>query len=495
MDRMACVDLPSLPLQQLLQQHPDWRGHPAAVVDQDKPQGVILWVNERARAARILRGMRYAEALSLSGDLHAAEVPSSRIDGEVADLVRRLQRFTPHVEPATGEPGVFWLDASGLERLHDSLTCWADLIRSDLSRAGYRATVVVGFGRFATYAVAKSRQGAVVFQDADTESAAALRVPLDRLALAPVAREALRKLGVDTVGAFVELPAEGIERRFGPDARRLHQLASGCRRVPLQPRRAETPALQRWGFEQPETQVGRLIAIIERLMKPLLESLADKGQTLAELRLGFCFERMGDHIERVRPAAPTLDAAQMLDLVRLRLSAVRKLPDGVVEVVLAADGIAASAEQLQMFAEKPRRDLAAANRALARVRAELGNAAVVHARLREGHLPESRYAWEALDGLAAAVPRNVDGGALVRRIYARPVPLSQPARREPDGWMLRGLQQGPVVRMLGPYIVSGGWWRRPAHREYHFAETQKGELLWIYYDRAERRWFLHGRVE
>jgi len=32
-------------------------------------------------------------------------------------------------------------------------------------------------------------------------------------------------------------------------------------------------------------------------------------------------------------------------------------------------------------------------------------------------------------------------------------------------------------------------------REYHFAETQRGELLWIYYDRTRRRWFLHGRVE
>jgi protein ImuB len=61
--------------------------------------------------------------------------------------------------------------------------------------------------------------------------------------------------------------------------------------------------------------------------------------------------------------------------------------------------------------------------------------------------------------------------------------------------MLRGLQQGPVVRVAGPYIVSGGWWRRPVHREYHFAETRKGELLWVFYDRTRRQWFLHGRVE
>ena len=80
-------------------------------------------------------------------------------------------------------------------------------------------------------------------------------------------------------------------------------------------------------------------------------------------------------------------------------------------------------------------------------------------------------------------------------MFGRPVPLPPRGRNEPDGWMLRGLSHGPVVRMLGPYVVSGGWWNRALHRDYHFVETQKGEILWIYYDRARRRWFLQGRVE
>ena len=61
--------------------------------------------------------------------------------------------------------------------------------------------------------------------------------------------------------------------------------------------------------------------------------------------------------------------------------------------------------------------------------------------------------------------------------------------------MLRGLEQGPVSQVHGPYVVSGGWWTRHVHREYHFAETRGGELLWVYYDRVRRRWFLQGRVE
>jgi protein ImuB len=44
-------------------------------------------------------------------------------------------------------------------------------------------------------------------------------------------------------------------------------------------------------------------------------------------------------------------------------------------------------------------------------------------------------------------------------------------------------------------VVSGGWWHREITREYHFAETADGQVLWVYYDRARRRWFVQGTVE
>ena len=163
--------------------------------------------------------------------------------------------------------------------------------------------------------------------------------------------------------------------------------------------------------------------------------------------------------------------------------------------MLAVGETEARPRQTEMFAGQPKRNMAAANRALARVRAQLGGAAVVRAELREGHLPEGRFEWKPLNDLGPSRPGNVEAGRLVRRINVRPIPLSQRPRHEPDGWMLGRLQQGPVIRALGPYVVSGGWWNRAVHREYHFAETHDGEVLWVFWDRGRRRWFLHGRVE
>jgi hypothetical protein len=61
--------------------------------------------------------------------------------------------------------------------------------------------------------------------------------------------------------------------------------------------------------------------------------------------------------------------------------------------------------------------------------------------------------------------------------------------------VLGGNVHGRVDHMTGPYIVSGGWWNREVHREYHYARTEDGEILWVYYDRRRRRWFLTGKVE
>ena len=51
---LACVELPAFPLQLLLRHRPEWAHYPTAVVAEDKPQGLILWVNERARQHGVL---------------------------------------------------------------------------------------------------------------------------------------------------------------------------------------------------------------------------------------------------------------------------------------------------------------------------------------------------------------------------------------------------------------------------------------------------------
>lgn len=480
MDRLACVSVPAFPLQLLLRRHPEWVAHPVAVVAEDRPQGLILWVNEKARQAGVLPGLRYAAALSLIPGLRAGVVSDAEIREAIAALVEQLTHFTPEVEPSSEEPGVFWLSAAGLGLLYSSLHEWARSVRREIEEAGFSATVVVGFTRFGTYAAARAGRGTVVFEDPSRERAAARRVPLDRLDFDPEFRDALGRLGVKTVGALLSLPPGGLLERFGQEAYHLYRMASGELWTPLQPHQIEEPIRQTLALDDPETDLTRLLFLIKRLLHPLLAALVVRGEALAELELRLLLDRAGWREEQIRPAAPTLDPIQMLDLVRLRLEAV-ELP-GVVEIELTARGVPATREQLRFFAEPPRRDLDTANRALARLRAQFGEAAVVRARLADGHLPEASFAWEPIRQVTLPRPRTVALRTLVRRIFAKPVALPQEPRRMAE-------------KLYGPYVVSGGWWIKEAHREYYFVETRRGDLLWIYYDRPRRQWFLQGCVE
>jgi protein ImuB len=152
------------------------------------------------------------------------------------------------------------------------------------------------------------------------------------LALPTAVRDTLLKLGVTTVGQFVDLPLDGVGVRFGPEVRRLHRLASGALTEPLAPLHPEVPTMRRLILDDPELDASRLIARIEEAIGPMLNEIASKGRALAELQLAFRFERLGDHLESIQPAAPTLVPSILLELIRLRLQAVRQLPDGVMEM-------------------------------------------------------------------------------------------------------------------------------------------------------------------
>jgi len=493
--RWACVNVPALPLQRLFQRHPDWRQEPVAVVTEDRPQGTIAWVNGQARRAGLVPGIRYATGLSLVPTLRAGVLSLAEVTTSVELVSARLQALTPRVEASETEPGLFWLDATGMSRRHGSLHAWAHAVHAALRALGYQATVVVGFSRAGVAALAKAQQGVVVLADAVAEQAAVRQVPLQALGLDPAGRENLTKLGVHTIAEFLRLPAAGLYERFGPAFALLHRQLAGQQWEFLHPIHPPMPLQECVELDTPETDATRLLFPLKTVIDHLRTAVAARRAAITALHLDCGLDDRTHQTIWIRPAAPTLNGRELLDLLRLRLETV-SLPAGVTTLTVTVEDTPATAEQLQLFPEAERRDLAAANRALARLRATFGDDAVRRVRLREGHLPEARWIWEPLAAVVRPQPHSAVLRPLMRRIVLRPSMLSPPPRTPRNaGWLPAGPEAGPIVRLVGPDVLSGGWWRREIHRDYYFAETARGDLLWLFYDRRRRQWFLHGRVE
>ncbi len=507
---MACVDVAAFPLQLLLRDHPDWKNHPAAVVDRDRARGTILRVNRQARAMGILPGMRYGAGLALSRHLRAGVISHAAMERAVASLVPRLRCFAVEVEPSRDEPGVFWLGASGLSLLYSSLEEWARLIHRDLAGAGLYNTVAVGFSRFGSYAAAKVCDRTTVFHTPGEEHDHVRGVRLERLDFAPKVRGLLARLGIHTLGGFLDLPASQVRSRLGREAHRLHRLAAGDLWSPLRPEMPPEPVTATTFLDHPEADGQRLAILMEELLEPLLESLGRRHETMAALRVHLRLDDKSERVETLRPARPTLDRGQIRELLRLRLEAT-ELPAGVTEIVMYLRGASPDVRQGQLFHGASARDPDAANRALARLRARFGDGALLRACLRAGHLPEARFGWERMEAVPPAQPRRVLLRPLVRRFFPEPVRFGKPGTPGADAdplvsdALVSGARAGGsradggsfTRESAGPYIISGGWWGSGAgvHREYHFVRTGAGSWLWVYYDSRRRGWFLHGKVE
>ncbi len=482
MVRLACVNVQRFPLQLLLKKHWEWRNLPVGVVTKESPQGTITSVNRKAESCGVVPGMRYATGLAMTGELRAGTVSRWEIDAAVDSLTQCLQLFSPEVEVSRDEPGIFWMGAQGLSHLYTTVRRWIDRILYALNRERFKATVAVGFTRFGSYAAAKTGKGFRIFSSHEAERNAAFQAALNILPLKPVYYERFEKLGLKNVGAFLRLSPGAIRKRFGADVERIYRFAAGDLALPLQPLELSEERDVSKRLLVPETDSARLLFHLEDCLDSLLSDAGKRQELVGLLRLAFRLEGGERLNEIIRPAAPTLDRAILLELFQIRIDALQ-LNAGIIALNLSASCVRATTIQLELFKKKPPRDLAKGARAFARIRAVLGNDSVQRARLENDYLPEKCYSWQTIEKPTAAAQfgRDSEPKCMVRRIFRQPEPINQ--------------ERKDVSRLTGPYVISGRWWEEDFQRDYYFAETKRGQLLWLYYNRSNRRWMISGMVE
>jgi protein ImuB len=66
----------------------------------------------------------------------------------------------------------------------------------------------------------------------------------------------------------------------------------------------------------------------------------------------------------------------------------------------------------------------------------------------------------------------------------QPVPLRQ--QGESLYW------NGVLTLHYGPERIEDNWWRQAVSRDYYIAADAAGQQYWLFRDRLERRWYIHG---
>lgn len=214
--------------------HPEYRGKPVVVGGPAEARGVVSTASYEARRYGIHSAMPTAEAKRRCPHAIFVDVRGRRY-GEVSrQIMAILEQFTPLVEKVSVDEA--FLDVTGCERLFGPAPEIARKIQERiLEETGLTCSLGVAPSRFlAKVASDLKKPAGLVVVEAGKEAEFLRDLPLERLwGVGGVTAEALRRLGLKTIGDLAAYPREILEQRFGEHGRRLHDLAHGRDESPL----------------------------------------------------------------------------------------------------------------------------------------------------------------------------------------------------------------------------------------------------------------------
>jgi len=414
--------------------------------------------------------MRYSEALGLFCDLKAVTVSTQDRAAARGELLALLGRWSPQVEACPFDEAAFWVGAGGLAGLYGSEAQWGASIRAALADHRYRAVVVVGQSRAGTYVLAKARRRSTVVRSPEAEARAFDQAPLTVFPLGRRHRRLLDRLGLKTLAGVRALGADELARRFGPDLVRDLRVLEALADLPLQTAETAPGVSRRRRLESPLADRAALGPLLDDLVADGLADLGRRGRLVEELRLVFVLETFDLLSEVLRPAEPTVSRATLSRLLELRLARI-EFPTGVLELRVSFGEVGLPPGSGDLFAPPVVRDLKKGAEALAVLRAQWGNDAVVRPVLVDSHRPDQAFCWEPVEKLRAPQPgpAATEAPTAVRRIR----------------WGGKAWTGNPAGQRLGSacrfQAASAG---APVDQEFWFLRTARREVVWVSWDRA-----------
>lgn len=447
---------------------------PLVIRQQQASRQQVFDVNPAARRLGVRRGMSMKQAQLLVPDI--AIVDRDRV-GESEGLERLAHwamQFTSQVvlQPPRG----LLLEIGASRRLFGGVDALHQRVIASCARLGHAPRSAIAPNPQAAWWLSALPRTTLITRDRDLR-AALTALPLSCLELPDKQRQALRRMGLQRLGACLRLPRAGLRRRFG--AEWMDRLDRALGQQP-DPRPVFQPPRRFEARQELPAEVDNCTGLLfglRRLLQELGGALLGADATIDCLTLTL------EYVDR--PAAPISlqllqpqrDPDYLLELWRERLER-ESLAAPVMGLRLASVDFRLAEHTSQGLFEQKSGQLA--GQALwERLQARLGREAVRRPGVLADHRPES--AW--------SLTHSTEGTPLGER----PLWLLDPPerlRQGPEGpW-----RDGPLRLEQGPERIESGWWQgRWVRRDYFIATDSHGARLWLFRPADERNWYLHGR--
>lgn len=483
-----CWDLPLLGLESIAD-------YDASIASALTEKEQLLCSNEKAQQQAVQAGISIATALSLCADLRLVPRAPQREKALLQRLSVWAWEFTPHLshypESQAGQSQAghyhLLLDISSCLRLFGGIRAIIDSMSEGFKELRVTAYPALADTPEAARLMARTQadQSALLKADGALDLAALKSLlaqqSIQDLSISPAQKQKLRSTGIETLAQLQALPASAIARRFGIELGCYLQQLLGLRPDPRP--LFEPPATFRQSLEflMPVKQQQGLQSAIESLCRSLSRFLQARQLQTQLLRWQCRLDNQSDTVFEVQLSSPANDLERFLSLTRLRMEGLN-VGDGVITISLTAAQVSQTKQAaLSLFNQQAALSPEAL---IERLETRLGDDSVKGIKELDQHVPER--AWQWVDLKQKTVSGPLPDKDKLRPLYVLPHPIRISMQKDQPYW------QGALTLLSATERIEGQWWQNPVARDYFIARAQRGQMCWLYRERGNGQWFLHG---
>jgi len=469
----VALELPALPLQ--IAQRAGASREPLVISEGPEQRPVVICANEAAQSAGVREGQAVAAAKALAMDLRVRA--RDRICE--SEALERLAAWGGQFTPMSCVDGQgIALEVEACVKLFSGHAKLASAIKRGIRDLGFHATLGVAPTALAARVFARAEAHGLQVRGCLDLSALRQRVadlPLFLLDWPSKTLAYLTDLGVVRMRDMLDLPAEGVARRFGPEiAIHLGRLM-GTIADPRQP--YSPPPRWRARLELPADADGvdALLFPLRRMLVEMEGTLRGRGAGVQQLALWL------EHGRKLRTrldlefASPERESDFILSIAREKLGRLT-LPAATIALDLRADALLQYVPRESTWLPGAKEQAIGRDRLIQRLSARLGRERVFGIAIAEDHRPDRN--WTSMD---PSHPRAGGDPEAERPVWL----LNRPRKL---------VTQENLCLIAGPERIESGWWDgAEMRRDYYVAANGRGETFWIFREhRGEQGWYMHG---
>ena len=499
MPRVMCVWFPQWPIQRLRHARPELNRSELVLFAGLHQRPAVIVCTAKAERMGVYSGQPLAEAKALLP--RARFIPADLAGDRVAlcQLALDFQQFSPFVGVEEGAyPESLLSDVTGCTHLWNGEERFLRSVRNYWRKRGYQTQLALTGTLGSAWALAHSTTCSLVPPGNEEMALSALSVTTLRLPVSVL--EPLEALGLVTIGDVLALPRETLVSRFGMILpQRLDQVLGQLTETFVCERLKEPiTSVREW--EAPIDDRFILGLACREIVRELLSLTERHGMGIQELEGELQTENGRITIE-IKLVEPTRDDGHLAQLIELQLER-QTWSGGIIAVRWAALRLGRLEQtQRSWFQEEcETKNSRLFNTLVERLSSRLEASAVLRVEFVADSQPEHvvrLVPWTKTKPPETDVvmPSPEQSRGRPCRLFGSPVPI-EVASLVPDGppyLMVWQREDCRVVRSWGPERIATGWWRaEDVERDYYRAEWEDGTQVWVYHDKRNGRWFLHG---